>query len=87
MTAGFRRAPSEEGRTSALRCDEPLHPSPETMSTMYEHGRESFEDFMSEVEAEAQREGPGAVAELERLRRFFAADREGIIRDAQESRP
>lgn len=38
--------------------------------------RTTFEDFMAEVEAEAQAEGPEAVAELEAFRLHFSLARQ-----------
>ena len=57
------------------------------MSGMYEPRHEPFEDFMTELEAEAAREGPDAVAELHRLREFFANERETMTRDASQASP
>jgi hypothetical protein len=42
----------------------------------------SFDEFISEVEAEAAAEGPDAVAELAALRAHFAAERQHGDRDS-----
>ena len=42
-----------------------------------------FTDFMAEIEAEAQAEGPEAVAELDALRRHFASIRNRADQSAE----
>jgi len=48
--------------------------------------RHSFDDFIAEIEAEAHAEGPGALAELEAFRCWFAQDRRRARTEARIDR-